>query len=153
MKAQLLQQAETDLLTFVISNKTYYALPLVEWAGYYATTCGHIISRKRKQERVKANILHANGYLYVGLSGPDGLRQKVRVHRLIAKTFLQSPSDDRQGRMRREVNHLDCDKLNNKVVNLEWCSHVENLDHYRLIKSIKALQASGYELGGFDNAA
>ena len=153
MKQQLRQHAENDLLRFEIKNKTYYALPLADWEGYYATTCGHIISAKRKQLKVKTNVLHANGYQYVGLCGPDRLRQKVRVHRLIAKTFLQSPSDDRQGRMRLEVNHLDCDKLNNKVVNLEWCSHVENLDHFRLIKSIKAQQAAKEENGGYGNAA
>lgn len=63
------------------------------------------------------------GYLYVGLRLP-GRRKRVGVHRLVAVAFLGQPTPERP-----EVNHLDGDKTNNAVGNLEWVSHGENHKH------------------------
>lgn len=45
------------------------------------------------------------------------------VHRLVAKAFLPNPLD------LPEVNHIDGNTLNNNVSNLEWCTHLHNVDH------------------------
>lgn len=45
------------------------------------------------------------------------------VHRLIAMTFLSPKKDN------LEINHIDGNKLNNMVENLEWCTRSENLKH------------------------
>lgn len=45
------------------------------------------------------------------------------AHRLVAIAFIENPL----GKV--EVNHIDCNKLNNDVSNLEWCSKAENSLH------------------------
>lgn len=62
------------------------------------------------------------GYAYVTLSKNEK-RHKVAVHRIVAETFI--PNDDNLD----EVNHIDGDKANNSVENLEWVSHKDNIIH------------------------
>lgn len=63
-----------------------------------------------------------DGYITVSVT-VDRKSVGFRVHRLVAKAFL--PLESRK----REVNHIDCDKSNNKVENLEWVSSKENKEH------------------------
>ena len=62
------------------------------------------------------------GYAYVTLSKNEK-RHKVAVHRIVAETFI--PNYDNLD----EVNHIDGDKANNSVENLEWVSHKDNIIH------------------------
>lgn len=63
-----------------------------------------------------------NGYCFVGLSN-EGKKKWLSVHRLVAINFVDNPDN------KREVNHKDGDKLNNKAENLEWSTRTENLRH------------------------
>lgn len=63
-----------------------------------------------------------NGYLQVQLSKNES-RKKYYVHRLVANAFLKNE----QGLS--DVNHIDGDKNNNSIENLEWCSHKDNQVH------------------------
>lgn len=66
------------------------------------------------------------GYMAVGLC-KNGKMQNIQVHRLVAKTFIPNLNNKPQ------VNHIDGNKHNNKVENLEWCSSSENVKHsYRI---------------------
>lgn len=62
-----------------------------------------------------------NGYGYLVVELRQGGRKKhLRVHRLVAQAFIPNPK-----RM-PEVNHMDEDKHNNRVTNLEWCTSSYN---------------------------
>ena len=135
MKAQL-KTDSTDLQTFEINNTTYYVKPCEGWDGYYASTCGNIISTKRLAPRVLKQH-NDRDYAKVVLRHPDGKMANLKVHRLVAHAFFESPTIDKSDSLRSQVNHIDGDKLNNKVANLEWCSAAENLSHYRLLKKVK----------------
>jgi len=66
------------------------------------------------------------GYLRVCLS--IGKKQEVvRVHRLVASAFIPNPNQLPQ------VNHIDGNKENNSVFNLEWCDNKHNQIHYRRV--------------------
>lgn len=53
----------------------------------------------------------------------NGDKKEFRLHRLIAKTFIPNPENLPQ------VNHIDEDKTNNAVDNLEWCTSLQNNNH------------------------
>lgn len=62
------------------------------------------------------------GYLEVTLT-KNKTHNKFKVHRLVAHAFLINPEN------KKCVNHIDGDKHNNFVSNLEWCSDSENREH------------------------
>lgn len=61
------------------------------------------------------------GYYQCNLYG--GKKWYKRVHRLVAKTFIPNPNNLPQ------VNHIDGNKLNNDMNNLEWCTNADNTQH------------------------
>lgn len=63
------------------------------------------------------------GYLRTVLKKKDGKNHTVKVHRIIAQTFIQNPFNKPQ------VNHKDGVKTNNSVINLEWMTNKENHHH------------------------
>lgn len=62
------------------------------------------------------------GYLQVQL-WKNGEYKICKVHRLVAEIFIPNPDN------LPEVNHIDEDKTNNRVDNLEWKSHRDNCNH------------------------
>jgi len=77
---------------------------------------------RRVPGRVLAGQYNTYGYIQVGLTASGGERRCHRVHRLVAVAFL----GDGGG---LEVNHIDLDKTNNKVENLEWVTKLQNAEH------------------------
>jgi hypothetical protein len=66
------------------------------------------------------------GYYYVIIEIADGefrFRRNIPIHRLVAQEFCPNPLG------RKEVNHIDGNKLNNCSHNLEWVSRSENIRH------------------------
>ena len=64
-----------------------------------------------------------DGYLEVGLVRSDGKRIYKRVHRLVAEAFISNDKSYPQ------INHIDDNKQNNNVCNLEWCTAKQNNNH------------------------
>lgn len=73
---------------------------------------------------IVATVFDKDGYLKVRMLR-DGHRHKRSLHRIVAVAFIPNPLDHDQ------VNHIDGDKKNNAVSNLEWCNCKENHAHRR----------------------
>jgi hypothetical protein len=62
------------------------------------------------------------GYMTVGFT-VNNVKVNKYVHRLVAETFITNWCNHPQ------VNHVDCDKTNNRMYNLEWCTNSQNQIH------------------------
>lgn len=69
------------------------------------------------------NVSKKDLYYAVCLS-KDGIKYTKSVHRLVAESFIRNTDN------LPVVNHLNGDKLDNRVINLEWCTVSENSKHY-----------------------
>ena len=74
-------------------------------------------------QRMKTKIPHKKGY-YKYSFWINGKEKKIFIHRLVLMTF--NPVD---GMEKLQVNHIDGDKSNNNLSNLEWCTQSENQKH------------------------
>lgn len=92
--------------------------------SYQVDTDGNIfsIARNGRSGRFLKQILKGNGYLYVGLRKWGETKQEL-VHRIVAKAFIPNTE------CKPQVNHIDENKLNNCVDNLEWVTEKENIHH------------------------
>lgn len=68
------------------------------------------------------------GYYRVKMVSDDGEKKTFLVHRLVALAFIPNPDN------KAEVNHIDGDRLNNDVSNLEWVTREENMKHAHSLK-------------------
>ena len=95
--------------------------PVVGYEGLYeVSNLGNV--RKSSTKKVRKPFLNRQGYARVDL-WKDNKHISYTVHRLVAKAFLPNPD------MKPEVNHIDENRLNNRVDNLEWCTRLENMHH------------------------
>lgn len=96
---------------------------------YQGSNLGRVKSLERKVKKlngyrtVSYKILKqykdTQGYLYVRLS-KDGKAKNIKVHRLVAEAFIDNPYN------LPEVNHINEDKTDNRLENLEFCDHIYN---------------------------
>ena len=82
-------------------------------------------------KNIKTNYLlkpiDSHGYKYVHLCDNFHKRTNKALHRLVAMAFLPNKYN------LTEINHKDGNKSNNKLYNLEWCSHQQNITHSRKV--------------------
>lgn len=107
-------------------NHLWWA-PVKGYEGLYEVSIdGEVKSlnyNRTGKERILKPGKDRGGYLLVTLC-KDGKEKTHKVHRLVAEAFI--PNDDPE--CLPEVNHKDEDKTNNRVENLEWCSHKFNIN-------------------------
>lgn len=65
-----------------------------------------------------------DGYMTIGLSCEENRRKFFKVHRLVLSTF--SPVENMEN---LQVNHINGNKKDNSISNLEWCTGKENIKH------------------------
>jgi hypothetical protein len=96
---------------------------IIGYEGLYQIS-NHGNCRSIDKNKIKSMSLRlrGKGYYCYGLT-KDKKRLSHSVHRLVAIAFLDNPNNKPQ------VNHKDCNKLNNHFSNLEWCDNSENQKH------------------------
>lgn len=72
---------------------------------------------------LKGQKNYKNHYISYNLTLPDGTKKRCYAHRLVALAFIPNPNN------KKEVNHIDGNKSNNTVNNLEWTTSAENKEH------------------------
>jgi len=78
--------------------------------------------KKSNVDYLKPRLTH-NGYLNVTLRKIGVKRIEVRIHRIVAKQFIENLENKPQ------VNHINGIKTDNRMENLEWCTNKENTKH------------------------
>ena len=68
--------------------------------------------------------LDAYGYMRVSITDNNGKRKDRKMHRLMAQTFIPNPEN------KPEVNHINGNKSDYRLENLEWCTRSENTKHW-----------------------
>ena len=101
---------------------------------YQVSNLGRVKSLERvvRNPRYKSGVMHQpekiktpsvkNGYLKLSLHN-DGISKNYYLHRLVADAFIPNPDN------KEAVNHINGNKLDNKVENLEWTTAKENVNH------------------------
>lgn len=99
-----------------------YNMKSIGFSQYCITKDGRIYSLKINRW-VKQQVSN-NGYFVVSMGADNGTRYRKKVHRLLLQVF--DPIENCEDFV---VNHIDGDKTNNDLKNLEWCTIAENSRH------------------------
>lgn len=82
--------------------------------------------RNKKTYFIRKNWINTKGYEHITLTKEStGKSYRQSIHILVAEAFIPNPEN------KLEVNHIDGNKLNNRVDNLERCTRIENMNHAR----------------------
>lgn len=102
------------------------------YEGYYqVSNLGNVRSLDRivdrgngilqhRKERIMSKRKNADGYYQAKLN-VDKVSKCIGIHILVAEHFLENPNGY------TEVNHKDFNRTNNRIDNLEWCTHKDNV--------------------------
>lgn len=90
---------------------------------YMVSNYGRIYNSKTDMI-LDGHVSPTTGYVSVQLRTKDDSRIYCNIHRLVMMTFCPINNPDKF-----EVNHIDGDKTNNMLSNLEWCTTQENIQH------------------------
>ena len=99
-------------------------LPIKDFPSYDINQYGDV--RNIHTKHIKMKRTNAWGYNDVKLKGKDKKIHTKLVHRLVAKTFYDI-SEERSNIL--QVNHIDGNKTNNFIANLEWVTGKQNVQH------------------------
>ena len=101
-------------------------MQIENYKNYEISSFGNI-KNKTRNFILKPSL--KSGYLNITILNDDGDRKSCKVHRLVALAFIPNPKN------KYSVNHIDHNKLNNNLSNLEWATATEQNKHKRKCKS------------------
>lgn len=96
---------------------------LKNYPDYYITEDAEIISRRTKNEKKLKKHIDNFGYLTVGLRTAENKTITERIHKLMILTYGKMPPTDMEN---PTVDHINGDKLDNRIDNLQWLSNEDN---------------------------
>lgn len=102
------------MYVFIIMKK------IEQFPNYIISESGEIVNITNGR---KINPFINNLYYRVNLFVSKTEKKMCYLHRLMAETFIPNPEN------KKEVNHIDGNKLNNSLNNLEWVTRIENSQH------------------------
>lgn len=92
------------------------------YGGFYnVSNIGRVCSTRNGAIKIKKLYKTQDGYLKVRI-GCGSFSKIIHVHRLVAALFIGDV-------LNKEINHIDGNKENNNVENLEICTHKQNMEH------------------------
>lgn len=107
---------------FGVIMKNIKMKKIPNWSDYAITEDGKVLSKKRGDY---AEMMPSISTGYAKVSFSNGTEKaNYQVHRLVAEAFIKNP------KKLEIVNHIDGNKLNNHVSNLEWVTRKGNAKHY-----------------------
>ena len=96
--------------------------PVKNFENYLCSTTGKV--KSIKSNKILKGCISSRGYVEYCFS-KNGIRYLVFGHRLVAETFIPNP------KKKKQVNHIDGNRTNNNIENLEWVTARENVIHAR----------------------
>lgn len=100
--------------------------PIPSYEKYLVSNKGNVLSLAKNDGNGNRNRIlkpgTRRGYKKVTLC-KAGNTKELAVHRLVAEAFIPNPEN------KPFVNHIDNNRANNVVTNLEWVTHKENMEH------------------------
>lgn len=113
------------------------------YEGLYQISNKGQVKSKARRGNWKETILkpsETRDHYFVVTLSKNGVQKSRRVNRIVAETFIENPLN------KPEVNHIDGDKHNNNVENLEWVTTKENIIHSYKCK-LRTAEESAKSLG------
>ena len=106
-----------------------------DWPDYSINRKGEVLSKRQTKEgRIMKQFLNNNGYYRVVFS-INKKKQIFQIHRLLSKMFIPNPNNY------PFVDHINRNRIDNRLENLRWCTLMENNQNQNIRKTNK----SGYK--------
>jgi hypothetical protein len=114
-----------------MKNQKEVWLPIKGYEGFYeVSNFGRVkrigsfrgVNKKYLNNYFLTPMDNGKGYLRIKLTVNNNSK-RVMLHRIIAEAFIKNELD------KPFVNHIDSDRKNNLISNLEWCTQSENIYH------------------------
>ena len=97
-------------------------VPIKDWPRYWVHPDGFVMSDKKEGLKILRGKITPFGYHRMALS-VGNVMKNFMMHRLVAEAFIPNPES------KKEVNHKNGIKTDNRIVNLEWTTPSENVRH------------------------